>query len=108
MRRRIVRSFEFMYYCLYRAFALVERVEEKDERLASAFYSILLGTKCLLVFFILRYTSLRYLFLQAPYSYLLQFTMLCTFIICFFWCKNYFIKKSNHVLIVKYYEDKFK
>ena len=39
--------FEFLYYCLYRMFALIKRVGVKDENLASLFYSILLFTNIL-------------------------------------------------------------
>ena len=40
--RQMIKIFEYLYYCQYRMFALVKRIGEKDENLASLFYSLLL------------------------------------------------------------------
>jgi hypothetical protein len=98
--------FEFLYYCLYKMFALIKRVGEKDENLASFFYSILLSTKTILLFFFLRYTAAKNILLH--YDRIFKISMLMIFVIWYFVCKYYFIKKENYKKIVNFYEEEYK
>jgi len=101
------RAFEFLYYCLYRMFALIKRVGEKDENLASLFYSVLLSTKTILLFLFLRYTPAKNILLQYPYGAIFKICMLLIFVVWYFVCKYYFIKKGNYKRIIELYEIKY-
>ncbi len=103
----MMKVFEFLYYCLYRMFALIKRVGEKDENLASLFYSVLLSTKSLTLFFIIRYTDARALFLLSPYNNILKVSMAAVFFIWYFACKSYFLKRGNYIKIIAFYEKKY-
>jgi hypothetical protein len=85
-------------------FALIKRQEERDENLASYFYSILLSTKTILLLFVLRYTKAKDLFLSYPYNFIFKIFIIFIFIIWYFVCKNYFIKQGNYRRINSYYE----
>lgn len=103
----MIKVFEFLFYCLYRMFALVKRVGEKDENLASSFYSILLSTKSILLLsVVIRFSNYKVFFLEYPYSYGLKLFMGIIFIAWYFICKHYFIKKENYKRIIEYYENK--
>ena len=88
-------------------FALVKRVGEKDENLASSFYSILLSTHSLMLFFILKYMVPIGFFSKKPYSILLKLILVCFFVIWYFLCKYYFIIKENYKTIISVNEKKF-
>jgi len=99
--------FEFLYYCLYRMFALIKRVGEKDENLASLFYSILLSTNTGLILFVLRYIVPKGFFLQYPYNVLPKLMYVSILFIWYFVCKFYFLKKENYIRIIDHYENKY-
>ncbi|MFZ4456438.1 MAG: hypothetical protein ACOYOT_09475 [Bacteroidales bacterium] len=99
------KSFEFLYYCLYRMFTLIKRVGEKDENLASSFFSILLSTTTITLFFPLRFIIPKGFFTPRPYDVLIKITLGSIFIIWYFICKYYFLKKENHVRIIASYEE---
>lgn len=101
------KAFEFLYYCLYRMFTLIKRVGEKDENLASSFFSILLSTKTILLLFFLRYTEAKNIFSQHPYDHIFKVFILIIFVVWYFFCKNYFLKKENYKRIVVFYENKY-
>lgn len=103
----IKRVFEFLYYCLYRVFALIKRVGEKDENLASLFYSVLLSTKTTLLFFFMRYTDVKNIFFNHPYDRIFKIGMLMIFVMWYFICKHYFIKKENYKRVISFYEKKY-
>ena len=102
-----MKVFEFLYYCLYRMFALIKRVGEKDENLASLFYSVLLSTKTILLFFFLRYSEAKNIFLHYPYDRIFKIFMLIIFVAWYFVCKYYFIKKENYKKIIDFYEREY-
>lgn len=95
--------FDFLYYCLYRVFALVKRGGEKDEVLASSFYAILLSTNTLSAFLTLR----SVLPLHLINAYLLRGSFFMVFVIWYFACKNYFLTKGYYRRIVSCYEEKY-
>lgn len=103
----IKKVFEFLYYCLYRVFALIKRVGEKDEDLASLFYSVLLSTKTLLLFYFMRYTDAKNLFFNHPYNRIFTLGMFLIFVMWYFFCKYYFVKKENYKRIISFYESKY-
>ncbi len=97
------RVFEFLYYCLYQVFALVKRVGEKDEVLASSFYAILLSTNVLSLILL----SKLVIHLNLVHQYLLKGSFFIVFFFLYFICKYYFIKKENYIKIISHYEKKF-
>jgi len=99
--------FEFLYYCLYRMMALIKRIGEKDENLASLFYSILLYTHTIMLFFPLRYVFPKGYFTPTFNSIILKSIMTSTFVIWYFICKIYFLKKKNYIRIIQNYEQKY-
>lgn len=99
--------FEFLYYCLYRMFGLIKRIEVKDENLASQFYSGLLSTHTLILFFPLRYFFPKGYFTSTLNSIILKFLMASIFVIWYFICTNYFVKKKNYFRIINNYEKKY-
>jgi len=102
----MIRLFEFLYYCLYRMFALVKRVGEKDENLASSFYGILLSTKAILLFAIfIRSLNSNSVFLNFPYNYIFKLFIILVFLLIYSMCKYYFIKKENYKRIIKQFEN---
>ena len=86
-------------------FALVKRVGEKDENLASFFYSILLSTHSVMLFFPIRYIAPKGFF--TPYSVLIKLSFGAIFFIWYFICKYYFLKKKNFIRVIATYEKKF-
>lgn len=104
----MIDTFEFLYYCQYRVFALVKRVGEKDENLASLFYSLLLATNTGMALFIFRYIIPKKVFLQHPtYDIYVKLSYASIFFIWYFTCKSYFVKKKNYLRIVSFYERKY-
>lgn len=99
--------FEFLYYCLYRIFALIKRVGEKDENLASLFYSILLSTNSIMIFFPLKFIIPKGTFTPPPYNVLIKIILGSVFFIWYFVCKYYFLKKENYIKIITHYENKY-
>lgn len=95
--------FEFLYYCLYRVFALVKRVGEKDENLASSFYAVLLSTNVLSVFLLFKLV----IPLNLVHPYLLKGSFFIVFFFLYFVCKLYFLKKENYIRIISHYEGRF-
>ena len=102
-----MRVFEFLYYCLYRIFALVKRVGEKDQNLASSFYAILLSTNTITFFFPLKFIITKGTFTPYPYNILIKAIFASIFFIWYFICKNYFLKKENYIRIIEHYEGKY-
>ncbi len=102
----MTRVFEFLYYSLYRMFALIKRVGEKDENLASFFYSILLSTNTINILFLLKFVIPKGSFTPYPYNVLLKVLLASFFFIWYFACKNYFLKQENYVRIIAFYKNK--
>lgn len=103
----MINIFEFLYYCQYRMFALIKRVGEKDENLASFFYSVLLSTQSLTLLFFLRFIVPKGFFEQNPYNIILRVSLISVFFIWYFFCKYYFLKKENYKRIIILYEGKY-
>ena len=103
----MIALFEFIYYCLYRLFSTIKRVGEKDENLASSFFSILLSTNTSMLFFALRYILPKGYFTPYPYNYLLKIIFVSPFIFWYLFCKSYFLKKENFIRIINHYEVKY-
>ena len=103
----MINLFEFLYYCLYRVFKLVKRVGEKDENLASSFFSILLSTNTIAFFFPLKFVIRKEFFTPYPYNVLIKAILVSIFFIWYFICKNYFLEKENYARINAYYEIKY-
>ena len=102
-----MRTFEFLYYCLYRMFNLVPRQGAKDENLASSFFSILLTTNTVMVLFILRYIlPTRYL-ISSSFSNVLKIMLFSLFIIWYFLCKYYFLREKKFEKIIEKLEKKY-
>src|SRR5437868_111906 len=101
------RIFDFLYYCLYRVFKLVKRVGEKDENLASLFYSILLSTNTLMILFFLKFLIPKYLLSKDPHNILLKLISSSVFFIWYFYCKHYFLNKRNYLEVINIYEKKY-
>ena len=105
----MVNVFELLYYSLYRVFKLVKRRGEKDEKLASSFFALLLFTNTVIISFVLRFLVPKELFLQHPsYIIILKFMYVLFLIIWYYICKNYFLKKENYLRIISFYEIKYK
>lgn len=88
-------------------FALVKRVGEKDENLASSFYAMLLSTNMIAFFFPLKFLIPKGSLTPFPYNVL---TIMIFISIFFFWnfvCNYYFLKKGNYSRIIENYEGKF-
>lgn len=104
----MIKLFEFLYYSLYRVFKLVKRVGEKDENLASSFFSILLSTNTGMILFVLRYVVPKDLLLQhSSCNISIRLMYVSILVIWYLICKNYFLKKENYLRIVSFYESKY-
>lgn len=103
----MIKTFEFLYYCQYRMFALIKRVGEKDENLASFFYSILLSTQSLMFLFFLRFIFPKDFFTNNTYGIILKISLVAVFFIWYFFCRYYFLKKENYKRIIMLYEGKY-
>lgn len=103
-----MKIFEFLYYCLYRVFKLVKRVGVKDEYLAAKFYSILLSTNTIMLFFPLKFVIRKGVFTPFPYNLLIKIMLGSIFFIWYFICKNYFVKEENYIRIISSYENDYK
>lgn len=88
-------------------FALIKRVGEKDENLASFFYSVLLSTQSLMFLFFLRFIITKGFFEHNPYNIILRVSLISVFFIWYFFCKYYFLKKENYKRIIILYEEKY-
>ena len=95
--------FEFLYYCLYRMFALIKRVGERDENLASQFYSGLLTTNFFCFLFFLKFV----INLSTFNEWLLKGGFFSLFIVSYIFCNIYFIKKQNYIRIINNYDLKY-
>ena len=104
---KMIQVFEFLYYSLYRIFSLVKRSVEKDENLASSFFSILLSTNTGMILFVLRHVVPKGFFMQYPYDIILKLMYGSVFFIWYFTCKYYFLKKENYLKIISFYENKY-
>ena len=99
--------FDFLYYCLYRVFSLIKRVGEKDENLASLFYSILLYTNTITVLLFLKFIIPHGIFSADLLSILLKVFFVAVFIFVYYACRFYFLKKEHWKRIVNYYTTKY-
>lgn len=99
--------FEFLYYCIYRMFTLIKRVGEKDENIASNFYSCLLSTYTVILFFPFRYIFPIGYFKPILNNLILKLTMVGVFFIWYLICRNYFLRKRNYIRILKSYDKKY-
>lgn len=102
-----MKLFEYLYYCLYRMFALIKRVGEKDENLASFFYSVLLSTNVMTLSLPLKFIIPKGFFTPYPYNILIKIILGSVFVLLYFTCKSYFLEKDNHVRIILNYKIKF-
>src|SRR5690606_8178021 len=78
-----------------------------DENLAAEFNSALLSTHTIMLFFSLRYIFPKGYLANFPYNIILNSTMASVFVIWYFLCKKYFIKKKNYIRIINKYEEKY-
>lgn len=97
----------FLYYCQYGVFALIKRVGEKDENLASLLYSLLLSTNTIVFLFPLKFTIPKGALNPFPYNILKKAIFIAIFFVWCFLCKHYFLKKENYDSIITLYEKKF-
>ena len=88
-------------------FALIKRVGEKDENLASSYFSILLSTNTVALCFLLKFVIPKGLFTTYPYNILIKITLGSVFVIWYFVCKHYFLKKENQIRIIAFYEEEY-
>jgi len=88
-------------------FALVKRVGEKDENLASSFYAIILSTNTIALSFPLKFIIPKGSLAPFPYNVLIKAAFISIFFIWYFICKYYFLKKENYKRIISYYEEKY-
>ena len=84
-------------------FALIKRVGEKDENLASSFYSIMLSTNFLTLFLVSKLIFPVYLINE----FLLKSSFFIVFFVLHFVCKFYFLKKQNYRPIIAYYDQEY-
>jgi hypothetical protein len=104
----MINVFDFLYYCLYRIFTLVKRVGEKDENLASLLYSLMLSTNTITLSLLpLKFIIPKGFFAEFPLNVLFYIIFITVFIIWYFVCKHYFLKKENYVRIISHYEEKY-
>lgn len=103
-----MRIFDYLYYCLFRMFASIKRVGEKDENLAAIFFSVLLSTHSLMILFLLRYIFLKDYFSLFPYNLLLKLLIGSVFLVWYFICSYYFLKRENYKRILSFYESMYK
>lgn len=85
-------------------FALVKRVGEKDENLASQFYSILLSTNLIMLFFFLKFVFPPGLLSKNHLGILLKVFLLAVFVLVYYACKRYFLTKKNYERIIEKYQ----
>ncbi len=101
------KTFELLFYCLYRIFRLVKRSGVKDESLTSSFYSILLSTNTLIISFPFKFFispgSLEKPVLNILFKLIFFGIFICWYLIC----KFYFLKNGNYVRIINNYEKKY-
>lgn len=102
-----MKLFDFLFYCLYRVFKLVKRVGERDENLASLFYSLLLSTNTIMLFFPLRYVFPKGYFNTFFSNLVLKVALGSIIIIYYFLCKSYFLQKGNDERIIRLYENQY-
>ncbi len=103
----MIKLFDFLYYCLYRMFALFKRVGEKDENLTSSFFSILLTTNTIMLFFPLKFIIPKGFFNSSPLSFFLKIIFIGIFICWYLICKAYFLKNENYKRIISLYDKKY-
>ena len=103
----MIMFFEFLYYCLYRVFALIKRVGEKDENLASLLYSLLLSTNTIMFFFPLKFIIPKGALTPFPYNVITKGIFIAIFFVWYFACKHYFLKMENYLRIISHYEERF-
>jgi len=104
----MIKIFEYLYYCQYRMFALVKRIGENDENLASLFYSLLLSTNTGMALFVIRYIIPKDFFLQNPsFNAYVKLIYASVLFIWYFICKRYFIINENFIRIASFYENKY-
>jgi hypothetical protein len=88
-------------------FALIKRVGEKDENLASSFFSILLSTNTIALLFPLKFFIQNGIFAQYPYDLLIKIILCSVFFIWYFFCKSYFLRKEKYKRIIVDKEDRY-
>lgn len=104
----MIKLFDFLYYCLYRVFASIKREGEKDERLASTFYSILLSTNLMMILFVFKFIIPKVFFSNQMYALLLKGFLCCAFIYIYMYCKRYFLVNGNWKIIKLNFDTKFR
>ena len=100
--------FDFLFYCLYRVSGLPRRVGEKDETLASLFFSILLASNTIMIMFPLKFLIQKGTFDSVLLKVALKITLASIFFIWYFICKNYFLKHENYLRIIQKFAIKYK
>lgn len=99
--------FELLYYCLYRMFSTVKRVNERNENLASLFFSVLISTNTIMLTFPIKFLIKKgaldsYLIKLLPFS-----IIAIIFLFWYYYCDYYFLKKGRYIEVVKIYEKKY-
>ncbi len=84
------RLFDTLFYCLYRVFRLINRVDEKDESRAANFYSLLLSTNTLTASLFLKFAFPQGYFATMVPKYFFMFMVATVFIGWYLVCRNYF------------------
>lgn len=100
----MIKLFDFLYFCLYRMFKLLKRVEEKDENSTAIFYSLLLSTNSILLFFPFRFVIEKGFFDPPLLNFLLKLVLISIFIGWYFFCNSYFIKTKYYLKIFERYD----
>ncbi|TPG40866.1 hypothetical protein EAH81_11025 [Flavobacterium pectinovorum] len=89
-------------------FASIKREGEKDENLASIFFSVLLSTNSLMIFFLLKYIFPKGYFSLFPYNIILKLMIGSVFLVWYFICNHYLLKRKNYKRIISFYENIYK
>lgn len=103
----MIKIFDFLYFGLYSMFALIKRVGEEDESLASSFYSILLCTNTFLFLFVVKWFFGNNFFFQPLNRFLSTLFMVVVYLVWYFTCRHYFLKKENFRRILAQYQKNF-
>lgn len=99
--------FKFLYFTTYSFFYKYSQKRELVPKATSKLLSLLLSTNTLMLFFFIRYTEGKNLFRIYPYNYFLKIIMLLIFVMWYFICDHYFIKKGKYEKIIEYYMNKY-
>jgi hypothetical protein len=100
----MIRSFDFLFYSLYRMFKLVKREGVKDEDLASYFYSVLLWTNMGMFLFLFRFVIPKGFFDPPWLKYSMMSIVISASFGWYFFCRHYFMKSGRYLKIFDHYK----